>query len=70
MKRLWSGTIPAKCDVCSEPVVDRFNDMKTVMGPWACLCDPCVEKVGVGFGLGRGQGYKKQPDGTWLKDRG
>lgn len=30
-------------------------DGKTKMGPWASMCEPCFEEVGVGLGLGKGQ---------------
>ena len=35
------------------------------MGFWATLCEACHEKIGVGFGTGKGQMFDK--DGKKIK---
>lgn len=70
MASYWQSPAPDVCDVCQKPIEDVFSDMKTVLGPWGCLCPRCVPLVGAGYGIGRGQQYTKQPDGKWLKTQG
>lgn len=70
METYWRGKIPDSCDVCEEPIVDVFSDMKTALGPWGCLCPKCVFRVGAGYGPGLGQEYTKQADGRWKKTKG
>ena len=46
------------CDVCaSAGIRDQVAkyDGKTIMGPWANMCQACFADLGVGLGLGRGQ---------------
>lgn len=70
MKKFWQGTPPVQCDSCHNPIKDEFSDQKTSIGPWAILCPSCSKWIGLGFGLGLGQRYRKQPDGRWLKVEG
>ena len=67
MARFWLGSDPEMCDICGEPIIDEFVDGRTRQGPWGMLCPSCHEIQGVGLGVGRGQKYRKQPDGQWLK---
>lgn len=69
--KYWAGSVPA-CDTCDTPIVDKFYDAKTEMGPWANMCPSCFT---LGPGLGRlgtglGQEYTKQPDGRFGKTGG
>jgi hypothetical protein len=66
----WTGTVPSKDDF-GKPMEDEFIDGKTKMGPWAFMTPSSWRRYGiVGLGIGRGQRYKKQPDGQWLKVEG
>jgi hypothetical protein len=38
-----------------DPNVPALYDGKTVLGPWANMCQECFDEVGVGLGTGRGQ---------------
>lgn len=72
MPAYWYSPKPEKCDTCDTPIVSKFYDAKTEMGPWACMCPSC-QNLGPGLGqlgLGKGQEYTKQPDGKWLKTAG
>ena len=61
---------PTKCDVCKGIIGLVFYDAATVMGPWGNLCPNCFSKYGYGVGAGRGQEYRLQPSGKYLKTRG
>lgn len=68
----WIGDAPTKCDTCDTKITTTFFDAKTEMGPWACMCPSC-QNLGPGLGevgTGRGQEYRKQKDGKWLKVAG
>jgi len=40
-----------KCDFCD---MKAHYDGKTIMGPWANMCELHFRKFGVGLGVGRG----------------
>ena len=69
----WFSAIPKTCDTCDTPITDIFYDAVTVhRGKWAHMCPSCFH-LGPGFGVlgpGKGQEYKKQPDGRFLKTAG
>jgi hypothetical protein len=49
------ATLPA-CDLCPEGTgALAAYDARTVMGPWANLCEGHFQHYGVGLGTGRGQ---------------
>jgi len=52
-------TVRPDCDIHKHrhggKSVPAEYDGKTVMGPWAYMCQPCFEHYGVGLGMGRGQ---------------
>jgi hypothetical protein len=52
------GVTPVKCEMCHQPLKDFFTDGKTLMGPWALMCDSCERKHGMGHGTGLGQRYR------------
>lgn len=68
----WNGAVLANCQTCATAIDKVFYDAKTKMGPWAIMCPSCFT-LGPGYGklgLGFGQQYTKQADGTWLKTGG
>lgn len=48
---------PASCDFCAAAGLDveAKYDGKTVLGPWAYMCDDHFGVLGIGLGTGRGQ---------------
>jgi hypothetical protein len=58
----WTQDLPTDCELCHRELDTAFVDGKTDLehGPWACMCLPCHERHGVGFGPGRGQLYERQ----------
>lgn len=53
----WCGEVPTNCDICRGLIGKAFIDGKTVMGPWANMCESCHALHGVGLGTGRGQKF-------------
>lgn len=41
------------CDICKKQKAKY--DGKTLMGPWAYMCQSCYDTSGVGLGTGLGQ---------------
>jgi hypothetical protein len=64
--KFWMGTVSDNDDF-GKPIVDTFIDGKTTMGPWANMNPDSFKQHGVGLGMGKGQLYRKQPDGKWKK---
>ena len=69
-KKYWLGPLPIICDVCHSQVGEEFVDGRTVYGPWANMCHDCFKQIGVGLGTGKGQHYKKDETGKYLKIEG
>lgn len=70
-EKYWLGTVN-KCDICGTDFTGpdkqtEFVDGVTKWGPWANMCMSCHSRDGRGIGPGKGQHYKIQPDGRWLK---
>ena len=66
----WVGSVP-QTDDFKDTITDEFIDGITKYGPWAMMTPASHAVNGVPeLGLGRGQRYKKQPDGKWLKVEG
>ena len=68
-----------KCDFCGRVNPKEYVDGKTNVGPWANMCtqsplpnEPtCYEANGIGkLGLGFGQRYQRQSDGSYKKVEG
>jgi len=64
---------PTQCDVCT----DLFNEAPgtliydtNVMGRWGCICHKCFVYFGCTLGIGRGQKYERQANGTFLQTAG
>ena len=69
-RKYWMGTPPGDKDDFGAPILHEFVDGKTRQGPWAIMSNASHRLYGVGLGLGKGQRYRKQPDGKWLKVEG
>lgn len=67
--KFWMGHVGDKDDF-QKPIKDEFIDGKTTYGPWGIMSPESFRQFGVGIGLGKGQWYKKQPDGQWKKIKG
>ena len=61
---------PERCDVCDDSFDQTMYDARSAFGPWANMCEGCWKDAGSPLGTGRGQKYKLQPDGKWLKVAG
>lgn len=67
----WAGPAPANCEVTGQPITDRFVDGVVVRsGAWASMHPDTHATLGNGFGIGRGQLFERQPNGTWLCMKG
>jgi hypothetical protein len=70
-KKVWLGTHPEACELCDGDFHDNtFVDGKTDLGVWGIMCHGCHVTHGEGLGLGKGQQYTKQDDGSWVKTGG
>lgn len=65
---VWRGA--ARCDMCKKVITRNLYDAATRHGPWATMCASCFSFHGLGVGTGRGQHYKQQPDGLFVKIAG
>lgn len=61
---------PKHCDLCRTPISKSFVDGATKMGPWANMCLDCHRMQGRGLGLGKGQQYQNDGNGTFVKIAG
>jgi hypothetical protein len=63
--RQWFGSPITRCDICRDPIIDKFVDGKIAKsGHWGIMCPTCHAVVGCGIGVGKGQRYHK----VWEKD--
>jgi hypothetical protein len=69
MKRYWMGPVP-KVDDFGIEIEGEFIDGATYAGPWAIMTPDSHSIYGRGIGQGRGQRYRRQVDGRWLKVEG
>jgi hypothetical protein len=65
---VWRGD--ARCDMCKKIITRTLYDAATRHGPWATMCASCFSYYGLGVGTGKGQQYKQQPDGLFVKIAG
>jgi hypothetical protein len=68
-KRYWIGAV-GPTDDFDDDIGDDFIDGKTTIGPWAIMTPASYRSFGIGLGTGRGQWYRRQADGKWLKTEG
>jgi hypothetical protein len=71
-KIYWIGDAPELCDLSPKHrITDEFVDGKVQQaGMWGNMCPACHVTYGIGCGAGRGQRYRKQASGKWLKVEG
>jgi len=69
MKRVTHLNPPEHCDVCHEPIIDKFYDCYVpAYGCWANICPECFEEFECKLGTGQGQIYSKLDDtGDFVK---
>lgn len=70
MKNITFINPPKECDICHKEIKEKFVDGGTVWGPWANMCPECFGNYGIGLGTGRGQEYKKNESGDYVKIAG
>lgn len=63
---IWTGDV-SKCDICRKRIEMRFVDGRLRRGSWALMCLDCHRDYGVGLGMGKGQMYELQTDGSYMK---
>lgn len=68
VKKYWVGEVP-KTDDFNREITDEFIDGKTNYGTWGLMNPETFKYQGIGLGVGKGQRYKKTPEG-WLKVEG
>jgi hypothetical protein len=68
-RKKWVGDPPPECNICHSPIEDYFVDGKTILGPWAIMCELCHTSAGLGLGTGKGQSYRKRGN-DWIKIAG
>jgi hypothetical protein len=59
----WLGDYSPTCDFCKIEIIndvrkksnDCLYDGKTVLGPWALMCEEHFQELGIGLGIGKGQ---------------
>jgi len=69
-KRIWHGTPPAECDLCSTPLAHEFFDSSTRGGRWGNICRACWRAENGRLGTGLAQRYMKLDEaggGDWVK---
>lgn len=67
--RYYQSPVPSRDDF-GHLIIDVFVDGRTKMGSWAIMNPLSFAHVGVGIGLGKGQRYRRQQDGSWMKEAG
>lgn len=67
-KQIWSGDPPVQCDLCLVELEPGgvFYDANTSRG-WGYFCQRCFDELGLQLGIGFGQKYVLQADGSWLR---
>jgi hypothetical protein len=69
----WDTKLPTE-DCMGKPITDEFIDGVLIgfggQTGWAIMTPETHHKYGVGLGTGKGQRYRKQPDGRFAKVEG
>jgi hypothetical protein len=56
-RKMWMGSQPDRCQICSTPFSTVFIDGRTAFGSWALMCPCCHRDQAIGLGTGEGQKY-------------
>ncbi len=65
----WSGALDA-CQVSGLPFEDVMYDANIPGMGWGNINQATFDALGCRLGVGKGQRYRKQPDGRWLQVAG
>lgn len=61
---------PTSCDACDAPLDETAYDARDPLsGSWGIFCPQCFTFRGCQLGTGRGQLYRRQPEGWYQLDR-
>lgn len=66
---VYHSNPPSTCDACEGAIGTVFSDAR-LQGRWGNFCHSCTQAHRIQFGTGRGQLYRKQADGRYLKVKG
>ena len=66
----WLSEIPNRCDLCKCAITHKFYDAHLKIGCAANVCPSCFLFEGIGLGIGRGQEYTKQKNGSYKQTAG
>ena len=70
-RAVWLGEVPTHCQMSGTPIRNVFVDGRIPgSSTWAIMSLGYFRKNGGHIGIGRGQVYTKQEDGTWVKTDG
>ena len=57
-EKFWMGSKPTRCECdCGRELKEQFVDGRTIYGSWGIFGVTCYKRIGVGYGLGKGQRY-------------
>jgi len=66
-----SANLPDKCQLSGKAIRTEFVDGRVPgISSWAIMEPGYFRQIGGTLGTGRGQRYRKQSDGRWLKVEG
>lgn len=65
----WAGE-PGVCNHCDRPIDGSFIDGRLPNGQWGNFDLACARVLRVTTGAGRGQMYRRQEDGRYMKVEG
>ena len=67
--KYWTGRPEEDCQLCGSDFGKSMHDV-AVQGHWGNICDACFVDNNCSVGQGRGQSYRKQDNGRWMKVAG
>lgn len=67
----WLSDVPDACQLSGRKIITEFVDGRVPgMSSWAIMAPDYFRGIGGTLGTGRGQHYRKQANGRWLKIEG